>query len=96
VLKLTEDAAQAIRDLLEADGVDPSGGLRVTAEQGEDEEPGLHLDTAEGPAEGDVTVEEHGVRVFLDPSAAAVLDDKVLDAEAHGDHSHFGIEDQTT
>ena len=94
MLKLTETAAQAIRDMLEADGVDPSGGLRLTAEQGEDEEPGLHLDTAEKPAEGDVTVEEHGAKVFLDPSAAAVMEDKVLDAEAHGDHFHFGIEDQ--
>ncbi len=37
---------------------------------------------------------EYGANVSLAPSAAAVLDDKVLDAELHGDHAHFGIEDQ--
>jgi hypothetical protein len=32
--------------------------------------------------------------LFLDQTAAAVLDDKVLDVHAHGDHFHFSIDEQ--
>ena len=30
----------------------------------------------------------------LDPTAASLLDDKVLDAEGHDDHFHFSIEER--
>jgi Fe-S cluster assembly iron-binding protein IscA len=37
----------------------------------------------EGPATGDQVVEEGGARVFLEAAAAAVLEDKALDAQVN-------------
>ena len=86
-LTLTGSAAEAIRQMLGG----YAGGLRISAEADEEGRPGLHLSFAPEPEEGDETITQHGVDVYLDPSAADALDDKVLDAEAHGDHSHFSI-----
>jgi iron-sulfur cluster assembly protein len=79
--------------MLEEAELGPEGGLRISAEHdGESGDIGLHLGFAEGPEEGDQIVDEHGVLVFLDPSAADALENKVLDAELHGDHAHFSID----
>jgi hypothetical protein len=32
--------------------------------------------------------------VFLEPRAASMLDDKVLDAQRHDDHVHFSVAKQ--
>jgi Fe-S cluster assembly iron-binding protein IscA len=42
----------------------------------------------------DQVVEQDGVTVYLDPVAANVLEDQVLEVEAHGDHFHFGFSEQ--
>jgi iron-sulfur cluster assembly protein len=94
MLKLTESAAAEIKSLLKHAELSEGAGMRIVAEADENGEPGLHLSFEPEPTEGDQTVTEHGVNVFLDPSAADALDDKILDAHAHGDHSHFAIEDQ--
>ena len=39
------------------------------------------MSPASGPDETDEVVEEANARVFLEPQAAVVLDDKVLDAQ---------------
>jgi Fe-S cluster assembly iron-binding protein IscA len=46
------------------------------------------------PAEDDEVIEEHGARVFLEPAAASLLDDKVLDANVEEDRVAFTIADQ--
>jgi Fe-S cluster assembly iron-binding protein IscA len=94
-LKLTEAAAAAIKNLLEEAGAGEDAGLRVTAEMDETGKPGLHLGFEPEPGEEDQVVTEHGVNVFLDPSAAEYLEDKVLDAELHGDHAHFAVAKQS-
>ncbi|TML85225.1 MAG: hypothetical protein E6G08_15125 [Actinobacteria bacterium] len=95
-LKLTEAAAAAIRDLLEQADLGEEAGLRVTAEMDEKGEPGLHLSFEGEPVDADQVVRAHGVNVFLDPSAAEYLEDKVLDAELHGDHAHFAVSERDT
>jgi len=93
VLKLTDRAAAAIKGMLE--DVDAEGAaLRVSAELDEDGTPGLHISFVGEPEDGDEVVEDQGVTIYLDPSASDALDDKLLDAEPHGDHVHFEIEDQ--
>ena len=93
MLRVTETAAAAVASLVESGGLD-QGGLRLTAEPDENGEIGIHLDVAAEPEEGDEVVEQHGARLFLDPSAADAIGDKVLDAEGHGDHYHFSLDDQ--
>jgi iron-sulfur cluster assembly protein len=93
MLTLTENAAAAIRDMLAGFELPEEAGLRISAEPDENGEPGLHLSFVPEAEEGDQTVSAYGVNVFLDASAADALDAKVLDAHAHGDHSHFEVVD---
>jgi iron-sulfur cluster assembly protein len=46
------------------------------------------------PAEDDEVIEEQGARVFLDREAAALLEDKVLDAGVEANEVAFTITDQ--
>lgn len=46
------------------------------------------------PAEDDEVIEEQGARVFLEPEAASLLDDKVLDASVEQDQVAFTIAEQ--
>jgi iron-sulfur cluster assembly protein len=91
MLTLTETARDVVRDMLDgADAMD-AGGLRIAAEPSGEGEASLSLSVAEEPAEGDQVVEEDGARVFLEPAAASLLDDQVLDVERHDDHLHFSL-----
>ncbi len=71
------------------------GPIRITAEE-VDGEVEISIDEAPEPSEGDELIERGDVRVFVDRTAAEVLDDQVLGVHAHGDHFHFTFEDQPT
>jgi Fe-S cluster assembly iron-binding protein IscA len=73
----------------------PKGsGLRISATHDTHGSPALALDLAAEPAAGDDVLDDDGSRVFLEAGAAALLDDKILDAQRHEDHYHFTLEDQ--
>jgi Fe-S cluster assembly iron-binding protein IscA len=78
VLTLTANAAQAIRDLTAAAPEPSQSGIRISA-QGEGAG-SLTLTLATAPEPADAVVESEGARVYLDPVAATVLEDKSLDA----------------
>jgi Fe-S cluster assembly iron-binding protein IscA len=94
MLKITEQAQEAIAAIVSDGGVGADGGLRITG-SGSNGETALDFDLADGPSDGDQTVSEGGAVLFLDETAAAVLSDKVLDVHAHGDHFHFSIDEQS-
>jgi Fe-S cluster assembly iron-binding protein IscA len=94
MLELTESAKEMVRDMVSTGDAPAGSGLRITAAHDQDGGPALAIDLAAEPAEGDQVLDEDGTRVFLEPEAAALLDDKVLDAERHDDHYHFSLEDQ--
>ncbi len=81
MLALTQDAATAIRDLISSAPIPESGGLRIAATPQDDGRSGLELALVEEPAEADEVVEAEEARLFLEPAAAAALDDKVLDVQ---------------
>jgi iron-sulfur cluster assembly protein len=93
MLKITEQAQEAIASMVADGGVGEGGGLRITG-SGSNGETALDFELAEAAVDGDSTVVEGGARLFLDETAAAILDDKVLDVHAHGDHFHFSIDEQ--
>jgi iron-sulfur cluster assembly protein len=68
--------------------------LRIAAARRHDDTLELGLSMETGPTEGDEIVELQGGRVFLEPLAAAVLDDRVLDAHVHGEQLHFELQPQ--
>jgi iron-sulfur cluster assembly protein len=80
VLTLTANAAQAIRDLTSAAPEPAQTGIRISS-QGEGAS-SLTLSLATSPEPADEVVETEGARVYLDPVAATVLEDKSLDAGA--------------
>jgi iron-sulfur cluster assembly protein len=92
MLSLTEQAKEVIKGIVEEVG--PEGGLRITASGDGNGDTALDFDLAPAPGEGDEVVEDDGAKVFLDEAAAAVLADKTLDVEEHGDHFHFSLGEQ--
>ncbi len=84
MLAITEEAAAAIGTLATNAQLPDGGGLRITAPSSEQ---GLQLALVGNPEQEDVVLAGDGVTVFLEPAAAQVLDDKVLDVQtvANGD-----------
>ncbi|GAA2979204.1 iron-sulfur cluster biosynthesis protein [Actinokineospora diospyrosa] len=83
MLAVTEAAADAISALTAQDGIPDSGGLRFTLVTPEVEGTPLAVALAPEPTEGDqVVTAATGAHVFLEPGAAELLSDKVLDVQA--------------
>jgi iron-sulfur cluster assembly protein len=76
-----------------SDEASATSGLRMVAER-EGTQANFHLSVVALPAEDDEVIDEQGARVFLEPEAASLLDEKVLDASVKQDQVAFTIEDQ--
>jgi Fe-S cluster assembly iron-binding protein IscA len=82
MLVLTEAAAEVVKSVTSTPQTPDGMGLRIVSSAPEPEDPGaLQLAAAAVPDENDQVIEAAGARVFLEPRAAAYLDDKVLDAQ---------------
>jgi len=94
MLTLTDSAVSAIRTLTSQPEQQGDTGLRIMA-QGDGGASSFQLALVDGPAAGDQVVEEGGARVFVEATAAEVLEDKALDAQVNeqGDLA-FRISDQ--
>jgi iron-sulfur cluster assembly protein len=77
VLTLTDTATSEIRNIIDDPQVPDGCGLRIANDPAAG---GLTLTLASAPAEDDQVLDENGARVFLEPQAAVMLDDKALDA----------------
>jgi iron-sulfur cluster assembly protein len=94
LLALTDDAVEAVRNIVSSsDEVPETGGLRLAAER-VGMQTNLQLGVVALQAEDDEVIEEQGVRLLLEPEAAALLDDKVLDASIDQNQVEFAIADQ--
>jgi iron-sulfur cluster assembly protein len=89
VLTLTHTAAEVVRTLVDQSEPPGSGGLRIAATESGVEGVSLELSLVGEPEALDATVEQEGATVYLDPSAAELLDDKLLDAQVAEDHVTF-------
>ncbi len=80
MLVLTEAAAEVVKSVTAGPETPDGSGLRIAGP-----EPGgpntLQVSAVSGPRENDEVIEAAGARVFLEPRAAAYLDDKILDAQ---------------
>lgn len=79
MLTLTDTAAQVIRDLSSQVTDSADTGVRISTQA--DGTGSLLLSVVDGPESNDRVVEADGARIFLDPTAADMLDDKALDAD---------------
>jgi Fe-S cluster assembly iron-binding protein IscA len=86
MLMLTEAAAEAVKALTATTQLPAGSGLRIASSASEPETPGaLQVSAATGPSENDLVLEAAGAHLYLEPKAAAYLEDKVLDAEVDQD-----------
>jgi iron-sulfur cluster assembly protein len=93
LLALTNSAVQAVKHIVSSEEVPETGGLRLVAEPTETQV-NFQLSVVPLPAEDDDVIEEQGARVFLEPKAASLLDDKVLDVTEEHNQVAFTIADQ--
>jgi iron-sulfur cluster assembly protein len=91
MLVLTEAAAEVVKAISSTPQAPEGSGLRIASPAGSD--PGaLQVTAAPGPNENDQVVEAAGAHVYLEPQAAAYLEDKVLDAEVDSEgKAHFSL-----
>jgi iron-sulfur cluster assembly protein len=95
VLTFTHEAAEAIDAVVHsAPDAPDSAGLRIARGVAPDGQEGLQLSVAGQPEPDDAVVEAEGTPVFLDSDAAAMLDDKVLDARVEGEQVGFMLLEQ--
>jgi len=96
MLAITEDAATAIDSIVASSGLPQGAGLRITQElntqSGQGGRTDLRLSVVECAEEGDEVLED--VRIFLEPQAAALLHNRLLDADVEGDQVHFSLDIQ--
>jgi Fe-S cluster assembly iron-binding protein IscA len=96
LLAVTENATSAIEGMLASPQLPDDAGLRITTETAptEDGTPRteFRIGVAEAPEPGDQVVDD--APVFIEPEAATLLDDKVLDAQVAGEQVSFSLAEQ--
>lgn len=78
MLTLTENASAIVNEITNLPGLAETAGLRITTD--DSPEPAFAISAAQQAEPGDRVVEQGGATVYLDESAAELLEDKILDA----------------
>ena len=84
MLTLTDQAQSAVRTMIQDPQTPENAGLRIAP--GEE---GLELTLVAEPAPGDALIDDGGVRVFVEPQAAELLDEQTLDAQLEEGQVNF-------
>ncbi|MCJ1707151.1 Fe-S cluster assembly protein HesB [Microbacterium sp. VKM Ac-2923] len=79
MLTLTEEATTAVKTITAQFPDTAHSGIRIQGAGSPESQ--FALSVVDAPEPEDAVVENAGARVFLDADAAAVLDDRVLDAQ---------------
>jgi Fe-S cluster assembly iron-binding protein IscA len=95
MLTITDNAAEAVRQLSVGSGLQPDPGLRISIGAPTEQGTPLEISLAAEPLPTDQTIDEGGAHVYLDEPLAAALDDKVLDAQFDGSAVRFELRDAT-
>lgn len=91
MLTLTQNAAAVIRNLENRDDLPTGTGVRIAANA----DGGLDLELRPAPEMGDQILDDAGAVLFLEADAAAMLDDKALDASVDQEGSvRFAVTEQ--
>jgi iron-sulfur cluster assembly protein len=84
LLTLTDHAQSAVRTLTQDPQAPEGAGLRIAP--GDE---GLELKLVVAPVAGDALIDDGGVRVFVEPQAAQLLDEQTLDAQLEDGQVNF-------
>jgi iron-sulfur cluster assembly protein len=93
MLVLTDAAAEVVKAMTSTPQAPEGSGLRIVSAAPQSGDPGsLQVSAAPGPSENDQVIETAGAHVYLEPQAAAYLEDKVLDAQVDQEgKTHFSL-----
>lgn len=92
MLVLTEAAAEIVKSVTSAPQAREGAGVRIASAPESENPAALRLSAATGPDADDQVIEAAGARVFVEPQAAAYLEDKVLDARLDEEGTaHFSL-----
>ena len=92
MLVISSEASEAIRGIVAAPTIPDGAMLRIDSEPGN----GLQIGVVVEPAPGDEVLETDGVELAIEPTAAALLDDKRLDVAIDHGEVTFTISDQAS
>src|SRR4051794_22230553 len=97
MLTISPDASHAIRGILDSSDAPDGSMFRISPQSTDGASSGASLvvSVIDTPPPDDEIVEGDEVAVCLEPSAAAMLDDKQLDATVIGEQVSFSIAEQT-
>jgi Fe-S cluster assembly iron-binding protein IscA len=85
-IHVTTEAIEVLKRSLELGGVDRiSGGVRLRAAHGLGGGVDVQIELAEGPLEGETTVDTDGIRLFIDPGLTEAIPDAVVAVEPQHD-----------
>jgi Fe-S cluster assembly iron-binding protein IscA len=93
MLTITDNAAEAVRQISAGSGLEPDPGLRISVGTSTPQGTPLELSLAAEPLPTDQTVDQGGAHIYLEEPVAAALDDKVLDAQFDGGQVRFALLD---
>jgi Fe-S cluster assembly iron-binding protein IscA len=82
MLMLTDPAVAAVRTLTHQPNAPEGTGLRIATDPAHG---ALTLTVTPGPWSGDAVIDTEGARLFLDPEAATILENKALDVATRSD-----------
>jgi Fe-S cluster assembly iron-binding protein IscA len=96
MLTLTPAANEAVEAIIAKMGPTENAGLRISGSTGSENDSApqgdLELSVVPEPEPDDATIE--GTPIYVDPSTAEFLEDKVLDAEVGEEQIRFSIYEQ--
>ena len=97
MLMVTQNAANAIDAVVASAPVSDNAGLRISQQDSGQGAPEFALALVEEPQPTDQVLELEGehAALFLEPEAAAALDDKVLDAQVQDGQVGFVLGEQS-
>lgn len=96
MLEITSKASQAIRHILDSEGVPEGASFRISAQQSPspDAASSFAVSITDQAPDEDQVVEGEDVEVRVEPTAAEMLDDKQLDASVADGNVQFSLIDQ--
>ena len=95
MMELSENAAAALENLRESQGVPEDRGTRITAEQAQEGGLALRLEFVEEIPESDQVIEQSGTEVHLDEKVVGPLDNVVMDVRDTDEGLAFVFRGQT-
>ncbi len=96
MLQLSDNAAAALENIRESQGIPDEQGTRLTADEGPDGTMSLRLEFVEDVPEGDEIVEQSGTEIHLDPRVVQPLADTIMDVRDSEGGLTFVFESQAS